>query len=288
MSEPDTALSEYITRARNVPTLTREEEHELAVTYRDTRDAAAGDRLVRANMRHVVSIALLYRRYGLRTQDLIAEGNVGLVTALNKFDPEKGTRFVTYAAYWIRAYVLNFIIRSWSMVGSGAGPLRSKLFFRLRRERARLNSLVTERDQALSELATRVGIPVEKLEPMLQRLDGRDVSLDQPLSADNEQTRLDSLQSFDEPQDEVAANNERASLLDGRVKAALATLDKRERFIVERRILADEELSLAELGRKLGVSRERARQLEARAKTKLRRSLSDLAPANDQPVASAA
>jgi RNA polymerase sigma-32 factor len=276
MRESDQALSNYITQVKAIPALSREEEHELAVRYRDKHDEAAGEKLVRANLRYVVAIALTYRRYGLRLGDLVAEGNVGVVTALRKFDPDKGTRFVTYAAYWIRAYILNYVIRSWSLVGSGSGPLRSKLFFQLRRERARIANLVSEKDEAMAQLAQQLGTTVEKLTPMMQRLESRDVSLDQQVFADSEQTRMDLLESTEVPQDEIVEQHETEARIGGRVKTALNTLDARERFIVEQRMLADEELSLAEIGRRLGVSRERARQLEARAKKKLRKSLADL------------
>ena len=276
MREADQALSNYITHVKSIPVLTREDEHDLAVLVRDKQDAVAGEKLVRANLRYVVAIALTYRRYGLRLGDLVAEGNVGVVTALRKFDPDKGTRFVTYAAYWIRAYILNYVIRSWSLVGSGSGPLRSKLFFQLRRERARIANLVSEKDEAMEQLAKQLGTTVEKLTPMMQRLESRDVSLDQQVFADSEQTRLDMLESTEPAQDDVVEQHENESRIGGRVKTALSTLDARERFIVEQRMLADEELSLAEIGRRLGVSRERARQLEARAKKKLRKSLADL------------
>lgn len=276
MRESDQALSSYIAKVKAFPTLTREEEHELAVRWRDHQDAEAGEKLIRANMRYVTAIALTYRRYGLRLADLIAEGNVGLVTALRKFDPDKGTRFVTYAAYWIRAYILNYVIRSWSLVGPGSGPLRSKLFFQLRRERARIANLISEKEEAMGQLAEKLGTTVEKLTPMMQRLEARDISLDQQVYADSDQTKLDLLESPTLPQDELFERREREQLIGGRVREALQALDARERYIVEQRILADEELSLAEIGRRLGVSRERARQLEARAKKKLRKTLADL------------
>src|SRR5258708_20767540 len=131
------------------------------------REAAA--KLVNANLGYFVAIALPYRRYGLALGDLIAEGNFGIVHALRKFDPERGTRFVTYAAYWIRAYILNFVIRSWSLVGVGSGPLRSKLFFRLRRERARIASLLGPGAAGTELLAERFGAPAEELLSMAPR-----------------------------------------------------------------------------------------------------------------------
>ena len=277
-TQADLSLSSYITRVKEIPALTREEEHELALLVRAHDDAAAAEKLVHANLRYVVAIAITYRRYDLRLGDLIAEGNVGLVTAVRKFDPDKGTRFVTYAAYWIRALILNFVIRSWSLVGSGSGPLRSKMFFRLRRERARMSNLSSENGEAMEHLATQLGMTSLKLEGMMQRLENRDVSLDQLVYADGKTAGVDLLLDPGEPQDEIVLARERESLLDGRVRGAMQYLDARERYIVEQRMMSEDEMSLAEIGRRLGVSRERARQLEARAKKKLRKCLGDLEP----------
>lgn len=275
MSDHDLAVTGFMQRVRTTNVLSREDEHELAVRYRNG-DRAAGSKLVESNLRFVLSMARQYKRYGLPMPELIAEGNVGLATALEKFDPYKGTRFVTYAAYWIRAYVLNYVIRSWSLVGAGSGPLRSKLFFQLRRERARIANVVHDKDAALAALAEKLSMSVDKLEPLLQRLDARDVSLDVPVYTDSEGTRGDLLSDEKPAADEQFATAERQNVYDLRVRAAVAKLDPRERFIVEQRIMSDEELSLAELGRKLGVSRERARQLEARARKKLEAQLADL------------
>src|SRR5262249_38405650 len=138
------AVSRYISHVRQLPELSREEEAELARSFRDNGDQRAAAKLALANLRHVVSIAVSYRRYGIPLSDLIAEGNFGIVHAIRKYDPDRGNRFVTYAAYWIRAYILNHVIHSWSLVGVGSGPLRSKMFFRLRRERARIAGMVGE------------------------------------------------------------------------------------------------------------------------------------------------
>lgn len=277
----DQGLTRFINRVKEIPTLTREEEHDFALRVRDQRDTVAIERLVHANLRYVVAIAVTYRRYDLRLADLIAEGNVGLVTAVKKFDPDKGTRFVTYAAYWIRAFILNYVIKSWSLVGSGSGPLRSKVFFRLRRERARMATMAGETETAMNELAQQLGTTTDRLEEMMRRLETRDVSLDAEVYADGKVTGLDLLEDVTAPQDERVDAARRGHLVDGRVRTAMDALDKRERYIIEQRIMADEEMSLAELGRRLGVSRERARQLEARAKKKLRRTLADLGVPSD-------
>src|SRR5690606_41440886 len=141
-------------------------------------------KLIAADLRSVVAIAVKYRRYGLPIGELISEGNFGLVHALSKFEPERGNRFVTYAAYWIRAYILNYIIRSWSLVGVGSGALRSKMFFKLRRERVKITNLLGEGEAADEALAERLSIPKDKLGGMLRRLEARDVSLDTPLFDD--------------------------------------------------------------------------------------------------------
>lgn len=277
-SDKDAAISRYISAAREEEALSREEEVELARRWRDAEDPRAAERLIRANLKYVVAIALSYRRYGLRLADLVSEGNLGLMMALRKFDPERGVRFVTYAAYWSRAYILNYVIKSWSMVGGGSGPLRSKMFFKLRRERAMVNNLLGEGDEqkSMELLAERIGQSVEKTKELTRRLEARDVSLDVQQHDEGRTTLLDLLQDGGQNQEEAFFEHERRDALRDALASAVASLDERERFIVEQRLMADEETSLAEIGRQLGVSRERARQLEARAKAKLKKQLSGL------------
>jgi len=276
--ENNSSLSRYIAYVRAISELSREDESEIARKWLRENDLAAAETLIRANLRYVVAIALTYRRYGLPLADLIAEGNFGLVHAVSKFNPERGTRFVTYAAYWVRAYMLNYVIRSWSMVGVGSGPLRSKLFFRLRRERARIANLVGDNEQAEKMLAERFGESQEKIMSLANRLEARDVSLDARLFDDGSVAMLDTLESDAPSQEDTVANRQSRDLIKANLRAALTELDPRERFIVEVRMMADNDdaLSLAEIGRRLGVSRERARQLEARAKRKLRERLAPL------------
>ena len=277
-ADKDAAISRYITAARGEEALSREDEVAFARRWRDSNDARAAERLIRANLKYVVAIAVSYRRYGLRLADLVSEGNLGLMMALRKFDPERGVRFVTYAAYWSRAYILNYVIKSWSMVGGGSGPLRSKMFFKLRRERAMVSNLLGEgnEQQAMEMLAERIGQTVEKAKELTSRLEARDVSLDVQQHDEGRATLLDALQDGGANQEERFFEEERRDALRSALVSAVASLDERERFIVEQRLMADEETSLAEIGRQLGVSRERARQLEARAKAKLKKSLSGL------------
>jgi len=272
------SLDRYIQQVRAIPKLTREAEHELALRVAEG-DQAAADKLVEANLRYVIAIALQYRRYGVKLGDLIAEGSVGLVTAVRKFDPHRGTRFVTYAGYWIRAFVLEAVVRSSTMIGAGSGPFRSKLFFRLRRERARLSNLIADPDELTERLAAEFDTTKEKMTELLRRLDQREISLDAPAYSDSDAALVEMLPGASEPQDITLARQRRQSGIQTRLAGALSVLDDRERLIVEKRILSDEAASLAALGRELGVSRERARQLEARAKRKLAEELKDLAPA---------
>jgi len=272
------SLDRYIQQVRAIPKLSREDEHQLALQVAEG-DQAAADKLVEANLRYVIAIALQYRRYGVALGDLIAEGSVGLVTAVRKFDPHRGTRFVTYAGYWIRAFVLEAVVRSSTMVGAGSGPFRSKLFFRLRRERARLSNVISDPDELIERLASDFDTTKAKMSELLRRLDQREISLDAPAYHDSDSTLVEMLPGSAEPQDAVVARRRRQSGIQTRLAGALSILDDRERLIVEKRILSDDSASLAALGRELGVSRERARQLEARAKRKLAEELKDLAPA---------
>lgn len=265
-------LERYISLVHGLPRLRREEELELAQAWKEKGDRRAADQLARAHLRYVVAIALKYRRYGAPLSDLIAEGNVGLLRALKKFEPERGNRFVTYASYWIRAYVLEYVIRSWSLVGAGSGALRSKMFFKLRRERARVHNLAGEGEEANELLAKRMDVPVEKVRLMLRQLEARDLSLETKVFAESDTSLMDTLVSPDASQEESLAAAGVSAELKSVVQDALGTLDERERYIVENRLMAhrEDELTLAELGQRFGVSRERARQLEVRAKGKLK------------------
>jgi RNA polymerase sigma-32 factor len=274
----DSEVAHYMTRVNAFPQLSREHELELMQSWTVTQDESARRVIVESHLRYVVAIALKYRRYGMPISELIAEGNFGVVHALNKFDPARGTRFVTYAAYWIRAYILNHVIRSWSLVGVGSGALRSKMFFKLRRERVRITNLVGEGDHADELLAQALDLPKAKVVSMVRRLESHDVSLDAKVFDDSATTLADTLLAAGVSQEDSLGANELGDQLRGVVRTAMLSLDKRERYIVEKRLMADseEELSLAEIGRRLGVSRERARQLEARAKRKLKSQIGDL------------
>ena len=262
--------TDYISTVQSYPVFSREDEAALVRRWRDQRDERARDALVRSCLRHVVSFARRHQRYGMPLGELISEGNFGVVRALNKFDPERGTLFMTYASYWIRACILEHVLRSWSIVGSGLP--RSKLFFKLRRERAKFANLHGNEGDADALLAERLNISPARLSGLLQRVDQRDCSLDVGVFQEGHLTMVDTLRSAEINQEQAVLANEFGERAKAAVQDALALLDERERYIVENRLLADSEaeLSLADIGRVLGVSRERARQLEERAKRKLK------------------
>lgn len=273
---PVSTLSRYRSTVSAAAPLSREAEAELVERYQRTGDAEARRALLTAQLGAVVAIALRYRHYGLPVDELASEGNLGLVHALSKFDRTHGTRFMTYARFWVRARIVNYVIRSSSVVG--AGPLRSKLFFRLRRERAKMLALVGDGERAERLLAEALGVSLEKSKSLLTRLEARDLSLDAPVHDESAATHGDMLASSEPQQDEALAYAQTSGRLRDGMAKAMQTLDARERFIVEERLMAyrEDERSLAELGRELGVSRERARQLESRAKRKLRKRLCEL------------
>ena len=270
--EYDPRVESYITKVNGIPKLELATELDLASRWKLHADEAARDALVESQLRYVVVIALGYRHYGLPLSELIAEGNFGLIHALKKFEPERGYRLLTYAAHWIRAYIINSIIRSWSLVGGGSGALRSKMFFKLRRERARIMNLLGDGERADQVLAQKLNLPREKLNTMLHRLEQRDVRLDAGVFDGWSLKLVDTLQASEPSQEEMAASAQTAGRTRDAVRSALAALDERERFIVEKRLMADseDELSLTDIGKRFGISRERVRQLESRAKHKLR------------------
>lgn len=286
MEDSTAAQSTYIKRALKAPKLEREEEQVLIRRYREG-DERAGDKLARAHLRTVVFLARKYQRYGVPLSDLISAGNVGLVHALGKFDPDRGVRFRTYADYWIRAYMVRHMVRSWSMVTGGYSALEPRLFFKLRREAAKAKSLLGDTHEAEVALAEQLDLPVERLSTMLRRVQERDVSLDVPLTADASTTRLDLLVSQMANQEEMVGSAEARERLKEAVRAAVETLDDRERYIAENRLLVDSEdrLTLQDIGARYKVSRERVRQLEVLIKQKLQKRLATKWKSDELPLA---
>lgn len=294
----DASSSKFIAMALRAPRLTREKEHDLAVAYKERRDARAADKLARSHLRSVVFLALKYKGYGTPVSELIAAGNLGLAHAMGKFDPSRGTRFATYADHWIRAYMVRHMIRSRSLVTGGYGALESRLFFKLRRESGKIRTMMGDNDEALDALAESMEVPRERLDAMLRRVQERDVSLDAPFRDESDTSRLDMLVSEAVNQDEAVRMSESQNKVKTLVHEAVETLNEREKYIVEHRLLADPEdrMTLEDIGAHFGVSRERVRQLEVELKNKLKRRLSrpwretlqDLITPEDAPTAAVA
>jgi RNA polymerase sigma-32 factor len=275
----DSGFQTYLRALERYPVLDRDRELALSRAYGDG-DKAAGDLLVCCNLRYAVKIASRYRGYGFRLSELVAEGNVGLLQAVRRFEPGRGLRFMTYASYWVRAQVLTHILKYWSLVGVGTGPLQSKLFFRLHREKAKLLAQTGEGEDVTERLADEFQCTQDHIRRMEQRIDGRDVSLDAKAYRDSRTTILDTLSDDCADQESVISREQVATLVRDRVTSALERFDDRERVIVRRRLLGAEKETLSALGRRLGLSRERVRQLEQRVKSKLRQTLADLAPSD--------
>jgi len=277
----DAGFQTYLNAISRFEPLDKDTELRLARRWLKRHDTRAAHRLVEAHLRFVVKIAASYRGYGIRVADLVEEGNVGLMEAVKRFDPDRNLRFMTYAAYWIRAYILAHVLKQWSLVGVGTGPMQSKLFFRMARERAKLTSALgatSSESDVEALLATKFGTTPERIRDMTGRLEGKDSSLDAAAFRDGMVTALDMLPDHSEGQEERTAREQRDEVVRRRVGMLVRGLSSRERYILDHRLLTDEEDTLADIGRHLGLSRERVRPLEERLKLKLRRALSEFEP----------
>jgi RNA polymerase sigma factor, sigma-70 family len=271
------ANRQMVRAAMTAPYLERDEEHDLAVRWREKKDQEALHRITMAHMRLVIAMAAKFRNFGLPMGDLIQEGHVGLLEAAARFDPDREVRFSTYATWWIRASIQDFILRNWSIVRGGTSSAQKALFFNLRRLRARL----AQDDPALSEsaihaaIANALGVHEKDVATMDARLSGSDASLNAPFGGEDggSADRLDFLVSDDPLPDEMVStmiDEERRSIWLGK---ALETLNPRELKIINERRLADESATLESLGESLGISKERVRQIESRALEKLKAAL---------------
>jgi RNA polymerase sigma-32 factor len=260
---PDPWLARYFASIDRYPRLERELELELAHRHREG-DTAASELLVGSHLRDVVAIARRYVGYGHPLAELVGEGNLGLVIALDRFEPARGLRFMTYASYWVRAEILEFVMSSWSVVGVGKSSLATRLFFGLAREQARLSAHGYDTSDLREALAASFGCSPDRIDQMQQRLGSRDLAddfTDVPRPAEDPESKL-----LD------AERRDRSRYL---LDSALEALDPRERTVIQLRVLADRRPSLVELGQELGISRERVRQIEARARAKLARDLAE-------------
>jgi RNA polymerase sigma-32 factor len=267
-------VARLIERSKSQPTLSREQEADLHRRWKKRGDLAAREELAGANLRHVISTALTFRHYPVDLEDLVAEGSLGLLVGIDKFDPDRGYRLVTYASYWIRAYIISFIMKSWVKGKTRMSAVRSRMFFKLRRDRARVGAQYGS-EGSLRRLAEQSNMSEERLGEVLLQLDNPDFPLE--VSSENMEWNFfrDRLEAPTPDPEEASSTEERDLRIKVAVHAALRGLDKREKYIIEHRMMDDEPESLASLGRKMGISRERTRQLEMRARRKIMRSLED-------------
>jgi len=261
-------LSAYMSETRRYPLLTPEEEHDLAVKLVEHGDTKAARKLIEANLRLVVKIAYEYRRAYKNIMDLVQEGNIGLMEAVKKFDPYRGIRFPSYAVWWVRAYIIRYLINNWRVVKLGTTQAQRKLFFNLHKERERL-----EREGIVPEpklIAQRLDVKESEVVEMEQRLSSRDLSVDQPSNEESGATLLDILPSSIQGPDQQVADAEFRREIGDKIRAFGETLKDKEAVIFSERLLAEQPLTLQEIGDKYGISRERVRQLEERLKRKLK------------------
>ncbi|HXW85590.1 MAG TPA: RNA polymerase factor sigma-32 [Candidatus Binataceae bacterium] len=262
------ALSRYLAEIRRFPLLSREEELEVAKRYREHHDRDDAYRLVTANLRLVVKIALEFARATRNVLDLIQEGNVGLMEAVRNFDPYRGVRFPSYAVWWVRAYIYRYLINNWRLVKVGTTQAQRKLFFNLRKETERLERMGFTPTPKL--LASRMGVKETEVREMQERMAQSEVSLDQP-AGENQDTQLsDVLPDTEENPEELTAGAEWRTFARDQVQRFAATLKDKELEIFNSRLLAEEPLTLQEIGERQGISRERVRQIETRLKRRLK------------------
>ncbi|MBW7849257.1 MAG: RNA polymerase sigma factor RpoH [Rhodospirillales bacterium] len=277
----DGSLAQYLHQIRQFPLLEPEEEYMLARRWRDDQNVDAAHKLVTSHLRLVAKMAMGYRHYGLPLADLISEGNVGLMRAVKKFDPEVGVRLATYAMWWIRAALQEYILASWSLVKVGSQAAQKKLFFSLRRLKAGLGVLESgdlDRD-TVARIAKDLEVPEREVVEMNRRLLARDASLNAPVVEDQGAELQDLLVDDATDQETLLAAHQEGKLRRRLLSDAMETLNPRERDIVTERRLRDSPATLEELGRRYGVSRERIRQIEVAAFNKLQQAVLSANPA---------
>jgi RNA polymerase sigma-32 factor len=273
---PDGGLSRYLTEIRKFPMLSKDQEFMLAQRWKEHQDTDAAHQMVTSHLRLVAKIAMGYRGYGLPIGEVISEGNVGLMQAVKKFEPDKGFRLATYAMWWIRASIQEYILRSWSLVKMGTTAAQKKLFFNLRKAKSEISAL-EEGDlhpDHVQQIATKLGVLNEEVISMNRRLSGPDSSLNAPLRSDSESEWQDWLQDDTQVSQETAlADSEEKTIRMSLLDEAMHGLSDRERHILTERRLKDDPTTLEHLASEYGVSRERVRQIEVRAFEKLQKTM---------------
>ena len=264
------SLETYLVQINQFPLLSQEEEFKLSVKYRKYNDIEAAHKLITSNLRFVVKVAFEYKSYGVKILDLIQEGNIGLMMAVKKFNPYKGYRFISYAIWWIRAYIQNFIIKTWSLVKIGTTQAQKKLFYKIGKVRKALEAN-GETEKKYELLARDLDVTKEDIVEMEQRMSSRDLSLDAPFDESQELTHLDLLKEESLNQEDAIAQEEEKRIREREVQNAMKRLNEKEVYVLQNRIMAEEPLTLQQIGDHLKLSRERVRQIESEALRKLKR-----------------
>ncbi|MCW3848364.1 RNA polymerase sigma factor RpoH [Sphingomonas sp. LB-2] len=276
----EASLNRYLAEIKKFPILAPEQEYMLAKRFQEHGDPEAAAQLVTSHLRLVAKIAMGYRGYGLPVSELISEGNIGLMQGVKKFEPDRGFRLATYAMWWIRASIQEFILRSWSLVKMGTTAAQKKLFFNLRRMKAKLDAFEDGdlSPENLAKIATDLGVTEEEVTSMNRRMAmGGDTSLNVPMREDGEGQWQDWLQDDSALQDEVLAETQEADVRHEMLVSAMSDLNDRERHILTERRLTDDPKTLEELSQVYNVSRERVRQIEVRAFEKLQKAMMRIA-----------
>jgi RNA polymerase sigma-32 factor len=283
-------LTRYLEEIRKFPMLAPDEEYMLAKRWQQHEDSDAAEKLVTSHLRLVARIAMGYRGYGLPIGEVISEGNVGLMQAVKRFDPEKGFRLATYAMWWIRASIQEYILRSWSLVKMGTTAAQKKLFFNLRRAKSQLQALDDGdlRPDQVKAIATKLGVPEEDVISMNRRLGG-DASLNAPIRAESESGEWQDWLVDDTPtQEDRLVESEELTRRRSYLSSAMSVLNDRERRVFEARRLAEDPATLEQLSEEFGVSRERIRQIEVRAFEKVQKAVTSTARRAETPSQEAA
>ena len=267
------AVAALIGKFDRLPALSKEEESDLALRLKEKGDIDAAQRLITANLRNVVRIAMDYSGYGLPMEDIIQEGTIGLMIAVKKFDPHKGYRLMTYAVWWVKAMIHDYILRFYSQVKLGTTKLQKRLFYGLNRMSAEedvVDEHITEKSHALS---ARLDADPHAIEEIISRLTNRDQSLDSPMTDGSDSSFMDFLVDTRATPEDRVMESQRASFVKGQIDAALEKLSPREQEIARQRLMAENPLTLEDLGRQYAISKERVRQIENNVKVKLKKAL---------------
>lgn len=283
---PEQGMSRYLSEIRKFPMLAKDEEFMLARRWLEHDDSAAAEKMVTSHLRLVAKIAMGYRGYGLPMAEVISEGNVGLMQSVKKFDPDKGFRLATYAMWWIRASIQEYILRSWSLVKLGTTAAQKKLFFNLRRMKGEIKALDNAqlKPDQVTHIATKLNVPEKDVISMNGRMSGSDASLNAPMGAEGNMEWMDWLADEEPNQAEEYAENQEFGARMDLLGTAMADLSEREQHILTERRLTDEPKTLEQLSEVYNVSRERIRQIEVRAFEKLQKAMQKMAKEQGLPT----